>query len=269
MLPQLPSRIAASCAVVALFASLASCSKQKEEAPTSTFTGKVVLHDLTGALLTDYSGTVVKLYDAPSISTTTAADGTFSLANVTAGPHRLQFENYVKATPVTIIYGTYYTDEISTAAPVYALPATIHLGQKPFYTSYTVTYRSDKANQRFIINGVRNAITPNITPSQYHRVFLDIPVGYDGGTDLHYFRYSKLYRNNMPSGFSDTISFATLTAKNVRQSSSMMVTSDNPKADSCIAPFPSGFPNDNSVTFARSYPAASGTSGYIPFSWGR
>ena len=105
MFPKLPSRIAAPCAVMALFVALASCSKQNvDAAPTSTFTGKVLLYDERGTALSDNSGTMVSLYENASLSTQTAADGSFSLPNVPTGTYRLKVEK--AALPFN--YGTYY-----------------------------------------------------------------------------------------------------------------------------------------------------------------
>ena len=268
MLSTLPARAIGFCAPVALCAALASCNQRQEAAtPASTFTGQVVLHDEAGTLLPDHSGIVVSLYDTPNVSTTTTADGRFSLANVAAGSHRLQFQK--SAGP--LYYGTYYTDEITATAPIYALPRTIHLGQRLMgpQNYYAVTYSSDNANKRFIVTGVRKTSISTNTGSLYHRIFLDLPVGYDGSLDLSDFKYSKLYHNNMASGFSDTIPFSVLAAKTVRQSTYMVVLNDTPKTDSCTAPFSSTFPNNNAIKFARSYPAVGGFSGYITVVWGQ
>ncbi|UOE32529.1 carboxypeptidase-like regulatory domain-containing protein [Hymenobacter monticola] len=257
-----------TCVALALSAALVGCGKHEEAAaPTTTFTGKVVLHDEAGALLPDHSGTVISLYDAPATSTTTDADGSFSLANVAAGAHRLQIYKSVG----TVSYGTYYTDEIATTAATYLLPQTVHLGRRLLgpQNYYDITYRSDNANKRLIVSGVRKTTITTDTRALYHRVFLDLPVGYDGGLDLSSFKFSRLYRNNLTTGFSDTIPFSVLTAQNVRPYVTMVVLNDNPRTDSCIAPFISTFPNGKTVRFARSYPSAGGFTGYTNVTWGR
>lgn len=230
MFPKLPSRIAASCAAVALFASLASCSKKEE--PTSTFTGKVLLYDERGTALTDNSGATVSLYEDASISTTTAVDGSFSLANAPLGPHRIKIEKC----SAPICYGTYYTDVINTTAPLYALDRTIRIGRKSD-AGYRIQYVFDRVNRQIVVNGTRDQPS-NATDTRllFHRVLFGFYMIHSGIGDPQSSKYSVLRQNNLLNGFSDTISYAQLASANVI-AGDMAVSTDNPRADSCSTPF--------------------------------
>ena len=240
MFPKLHSRIAAPCAVAALLASLASCSKQKEDAaPTSTFTGKVLLYDERGTALSDNSGAQISVYDAPTVNTTTAADGSFSLAGVPAGPHRLKVEK----TTTAVIFGTYYSNEITTAAATYALSKPIHLGQistASYYTSYIV----DNVHKYLIVTG-RNVV-PTVDPRLlFHRVAFDFSFISTGNAERATTKYSISAPNNTADGFKDTIRYTTLMAANMNNTVMIGTCSDNPKADSCNVPMYSYDRNTN------------------------
>jgi hypothetical protein len=253
-------------AFVALALVLAGCKReQNAAAPTSTFTGKVLLYDEQGIALSDNSGATVSLYDNPGVSTSTAADGSFMLTNVAAGRHRLKVEKY----PAPSYYGTYYSDELEATAATYALPKPIHLGQRLLSTQnyYSVTCRKDNTNNYVIISGVRHTTIATDTRSLYHRIFIDAPVGYDGYLELQSFNLNQNVRKKLATGFSDTIRYAALTAANARQSTNLVVLNDNPKADSCIAPVESTFPNDKTIVFARAYPAVGGFMQYEFINW--
>ncbi|WP_345238334.1 hypothetical protein [Hymenobacter saemangeumensis] len=208
------------------------------------------LYDETGALLSDHSGVQVSLYEDETVSTLTAANGSFTLANVLSGPHRLVMKKRVQGR----FFGTYYTNEINTTDPVYSLPQPVALGLQQ-NDGYTFTYIGDRVNQRLIIRGQRLQNSTFATQSLYHRVFLGHGVGYHGVVELSYFKYSRLYRNNLPNGFADTISYAAMASAGITGGTHIAITSDNPRADSCIAPFTSSFPNDNRIVFAKAYPA--------------
>jgi hypothetical protein len=234
-----------------LLLALGSCTTKEDAAqPTTAYTGTVQLHDETGTLLTDHSGVKVSLYDDPNVSTLTAANGSFTLVGVAAGPHRLVMEKQIPGRH----FGTYFTDEISTTSQVYTLPRPVALGLAQTDTYY-ISHVVDPQNSRLIIRGQRIPATSFPTQSLYHRIYLDNSFIASGLAVLSLFKYSRMHRNNLPSGFADTISYATLAMHNITAGANLLAISDNPKADSCLAPYPSPVPGDNRIKFALRYPA--------------
>ena len=228
MFPKLPSRIAASCAALALFAALANCTKQKEDAaPTSTFTGKVLLYDEHGTALSDNSGATVSLYENASISTQTAADGSFSLSNIPVGSYHLKVEK--AALPLG--YGTYYSPQkLDASIPVYTIPAPIHLGQIS-NASYSWNFTKDPVKRYIIFQGTRLQTAASDTRLLYHRLMFDFNIS-DAFPYFQTSRYSIMVRNNLATGFSDTISYDRFIAKNLKHGLEVGICSDNPIADS-------------------------------------
>ncbi|MBH8569801.1 hypothetical protein KB206_12985 [Microvirga sp. STS02] len=225
---KLPSRITASCAVLALFAAVASCTKQKEDAaPTSTFTGKVLLYDEHGTALTDNSGATVSLYENAAISTQTAADGSFSLSNIPVGSYHLKVEK--AALPLN--YGTYYSPQkLDASTPVYTIPAPIHLGQISD-ASYSWALVIEPVKRYIIFRGTRLQASASDTRLLYHRLMFDFSIS-DVYPNFHSSKYSILVRNNLASGFSDTISYDRLIAQKLSHGLEVGICTDNPMADS-------------------------------------
>lgn len=213
----------------ALILTLASCGI-KDAPPTTTFTGKVALYDEYGTILSDHSGAIVSLNEDASISTTTAVDGSFTLANAPLGPHRIKIEKKNSS----LGYGSYYTDLITTTASNYVFPKTIRIGQISD-AFYDVQYSFDRVNKRIVLNGTRNRSTATDVHRLFHSVVFNFSLFHTDQGDQFSSTYSVLRRNNLSNGFRDTISYAQLAAANI-SAGMMAVCTDNPMADSCSTP---------------------------------
>lgn len=233
---------------LALLSALASCEKNEEPARSipGTYTGRVQLHDEFGARLTDNSGVEVSLYNNPDVTTQTAADGTFTLNGVPAGEHRV--------TLLKTGYGFYHTDPLAVAdGGTLDLGRTVALAQRST-ADLAYTYQSYPSAGYLVVRGTYQNVAPTDSRPRYHRTMFDTPVGYDGAISLASFKYSKMRRNNLPTGFADTIRLSTLSAHGVGRNTDLLIGPDNPAADSCTAPYGSTFPNDKTVRFGKYYP---------------
>jgi hypothetical protein len=243
-----------------LLLALGSCTTKEDEArptATATYLGTVQLYDEAGTLLTDHSGATVSLYDSPGVSALTDANGTFTLPNVPDGPHRLRITKEVSGRQ----FGTYYTEELRATAPELILPQPVRLGVLSTEV-YALSFVADPARAQLIIRGVRYPTRPFSTPSLYHRIFLSPSFGWDGYADVSRSRYTRLRRNNTATGFTDTISYATLAAHDIIGSTFLVAGNDNPRADSCLAPLSLYWPGptQSPPRFGRSFPSFRGFS---------
>lgn len=232
---------------------LAGCKESATTAKTS-FTGKVQLYDERGTQLTDHSGVTVRVLDDSQVATTTAADGSFTLPGVdmSAGS-RLEL---VKAG-----FGTYLTEVISTSSPSYSLARPVRMGKQGTAT-YALYYKKDKAKQYLIVTGVRQEAGATDTRQLAHRIYFDFLV-----VDVDPYpmtsKYSIFARNNLATGFSDTLRFSKLGAAGYTKGSLVCVGNDNPAADSCDVRYRVYYafgnsPKPSDYRFAKSYPASSG-----------
>ncbi|PJJ54739.1 carboxypeptidase-like regulatory domain-containing protein [Hymenobacter chitinivorans] len=137
--------------------SFTGCDKSEADLAkaTVTYTGQVKLHDEFGAALTDHSGATVALYDDASITTQTAADGTFTLTGATPGKHRLLFAKRS--------FGSYYSDELEASGATYALRKPVALGQ--IHTvEYEYTCTANNTGKYLVIQGSITLLRIRIRP---------------------------------------------------------------------------------------------------------
>jgi hypothetical protein len=253
MKSELVTQLSTIGAAVALCLVFAGC--EKEAAPTSTYTGKVVLHDEFGHPLNDNSGVTVSLYEETSVKTSTAIDGSFSLSGIPMGKYTLKVEKEIPP----VYYGTYYT-KITVSNPTGTITKPINLGQITNIATaqYDWTYTLDLAKGYVIFRGTRIPSAGTDTRMRAHRLFFNFSVS-DVYPNLYTSHYSiGPIQNNQATGFSDTISLSKLRAANIGTAPEVAIASDNPKADSCIVPAVDYDFNGKPIysnSFRNSYPA--------------
>jgi hypothetical protein len=229
------------------FLVVAGCQRD-DATPKATVTGNVQLYDEYGNALADNSGVTVSLYEDEANSTVTATNGSFTLPEVDlANPPRLKME---KAT-----FGTYYTKKLTTTTSTYALPKTVRLGKRSD-AQYEVSYAINKTGRYLVVKGVR-LDAGGATKLLAHRIFFNFNI-IDDSPLLFTSRYSKGFRNNLPTGFSDTLRFEMLAAGGLTNNVDIAVATDNLAADSCAMPLRVFNPFANSFSptaFYNTYPA--------------
>ncbi|RSK51254.1 carboxypeptidase-like regulatory domain-containing protein [Hymenobacter rigui] len=229
------SQLRYALAGLALAVSLASCEKSEEKPQTQTFEGQVQLYDQYGDPLTDNGGVTVALEDSAEIATKTTSDGRYTLQAAVFGQHRLSFTKNG--------YGLYISEPSTFGATSHTLSRRIQLGQIPTHR-YTFQYASHDSKGYWVISGKlrpgyngKPVNWPQNKP-RYHRLFLDIALTHGGDPYQEwYYGFSKAVRDNQADGFSDTIQYASMRPKRLREVFWFDVNPYNAKADSCYSVF--------------------------------